>query len=186
MRTWIFAVTAWSSLAAGSSLAAAQLTPDESALALAVAKVAVNEASMGATQADIALIWQVTQSHGRTAAARLDWLSRHSSCVLGAREITDRERRFSNCGWTRNLTDSDAQPEGWPADWRWSSSVRRWRQHRAFARALVGGRARMRPCPETPYTWGGRVIDMAQALRRGLRPVGCVGTANEGFVPRGA
>ncbi len=151
-------------------------------LALAIAMVAANEASLDASLEDVALIYQVARSHGLTDAQRLAWLRRHSSCILTDRPLSHAEE-WSNCPWTRGLRDSDEQPAAWPRDWPvWRAYRDRWRQLRAWARALVAGELAVRPCPETPWTWGGRIIDMRQALRRGLRPVGCVGTSNEGFV----
>lgn len=147
-------------------------------LALAVAKVGVNEAGWRAP-ADIALIWQVTEGRGRTDEARLQWLSRHSSCVLSDRPMTDEEAR-GNCVWSRNLQDDDEQPEGWPEDVRWENYRRRWRQVRTFAQRLVDGRDGMRPCEETPLTWGGPG-DHVGALRRGLRPIVCRSTLNTGY-----
>lgn len=161
---------------------AAQDVSVQDELALAIAKVGVNEAGWG-SPADIALIWQITEGRGRTDEARLAWLRRHSSCVLSNRPMTEEEAR-GNCRWTHGLAASDEQPEGWPGDAIWQNYVRRWRQIRRLATMLVDGRSDLRPCPETPQTWGGRELDMHQALRRGLRPVGCRETLNEGFVVR--
>jgi hypothetical protein len=162
-------------------LASAQSEIDRD-LALALAKTTLNEASFGASPADLYLIWQITEARGRTNERRLEWLRRHSSCVNTNRPMSAAELR-SNCRWTRNLGWSDAQPEGWPAGFPWLRRHReRWSQMRRVSLALVRGRVYTRPCPVAPSTWGGRVIDLAQALARGLRPVGCRGTANEGFV----
>lgn len=155
------------------------MTPVELALALAVAQVCVNEASWN-SPADCALVYQATESHGRTPEARLDWLERHShtvfsSCIAGR----------GNCRWTPGLTWSDAEPEGWPeAAPPWSTYVDRWRRIRELAEALVTGRIRRRPCPRGVVTWGGP-MDIDAALRRGLRPLECRGTLNTGFA-RGA
>ena len=154
-------------------------------LDLAVAKVAANEASLARVRPDdVALIWQVTEGHGDTDAERLRWLTAHSSCVLTSRSLSAFEQR-SNCRWSRGLTASGREPAGWSSTYpglAWGPYRGRWAQVRELARRLVSGELDLRPCPETPDTWGGRVIDMEQALRRGLRPVGCVGTVNEGFV----
>lgn len=160
--------------------AQAQLELDRRELALAVAKVAVNEAGFRSPQ-DVALIWQVTEARGRTHADRLSWLRRHSSCVLTDRPLNREELRRGNCSWTRYLGDDDAQPEGWPSDLVWSNFVRRWRQIRQLSLRLVDGRSRLRPCTETPRTWGG-IMDHTRALERGLRPIRCEGTLNTGFV----
>lgn len=176
----LWAVLRWAPAGAQDSLSRA-----ERDLSLAVAKVAANEASLARSRpADVALIWQVTEAHGTDAAGRLGWLRSHSSCVLTDRPLSDYERR-SNCVWTRGLDDSRRAPEGWAEAYphlSWSRFAGRWAQVRTVARLLVSGRRTERPCPRTPDTWGGRELDMEQALRRGLRPVGCVGTVNEGFV----
>ena len=158
-------------------------------LALAVAKVGVNEAGWR-MPADVALIYQTTRGRDRrprTTAERLEWLTRHSSCVLTDRPLREGEER-TNCIWTRFLSDSDAEPENFPEIAVWQNYVRRWQQVRTFARQLVEGRSRMRPCSETPYSWGGP-MDHARALRLGMRPLNCrdprtgTPTLNDGFVP---
>lgn len=55
----------------------------------------------------------------------------------------------------------------------------------------LSGEETMRPCPSTPWTWGGRRLDMPQALARGLVPLNCRDprtgepTLNEGFALAG-
>lgn len=144
-------------------------------LALAIAKVAVNEAGFD-SPADVALIWQVVERHAPDE--RLPFLKRHSPCVLRAE---DPGRRRGNCEWTRNLRWSDAEPDGWPSGIPWERYADRWARVRAFTRGLVNGSVRRRPCAEQPITWGSRRLDIQQALSRGLEPLGCVGTLNEGF-----
>lgn len=159
-------------------------------LALAIAKVAANEASLATIRpAEVALIWQVTEARASTPRARLRFLEQHSSCVLGDRPLTEREIE-SNCVWTRNLRADDAQPDGWPATVAWSLFRGRWSQVRELASDLVTGRSDLRPCPRPPFTWGSRRIDMERALARGLVPLGCVDrngvpTLNEGFALAG-
>ena len=161
------------------------MTAVELALALAVAAVGMNEA--GGRPADVALIYQVAEGHGETAAERLAWLQGHSSCVLTDRPMSERERA-GNCAWTRHLTDSDAEPVGWPetASWeRWGRP--RWRRARRLAHALVSGRETRRPCERAPDTWGG-AMDAQRAREAGMRPVVCRGTRNFGWLyplPRG-
>jgi hypothetical protein len=155
------------------------VTAVELALALAVAAVSMNEA--GGHGADVALIYQVAEGHGETAAERLRWLRRHSSCVLTDRPMSARERA-GNCAWTRHLADTDAEPQGWPetASWeRWG--LPRWRRARRLARALVSGEDRRRPCDRTPDTWGG-AMDAERALAAGMRPVVCRGPRNRGWL----
>lgn len=153
----------------------------ERALALAIAKVAANEASLSATRADVALIWQVTEGHGSTHAERLAWLTAHSSCVMTDRALRRSERR-TNCRWSRGLRDDDLEPAGWIARWGpWAAYAPRWARVRLYALRLVRGERRLRPCAERPWTWGG-AMDHERALRRGLRRVTCVGTRNAGYV----
>jgi hypothetical protein len=161
--------------------------PEEgAALALAVAKVAVNEASLASIRpAEVALIYQTAEARADTTRGRLRWLRAHSSCVLGERPLTPREER-SNCVWTRELHDDDREPEGWPPMLSWARHAPRWAQVRELARRLVDGEERFRPCPTSPFSWGGRSIDMAHALERGLVPLDCRDadgrpTLNEGF-----
>jgi len=162
---------------------------DERALAVAVAKVAANEASLQRVRpAEVALIWQVTSAHGETARERLIWLRGHSSCVLGVHPPMSGIRP-GNCAWTRNLQDNDAEPEGWAERYPHLSWVRytgRWAQVRAFARRLVRGEPYERPCRGTPITWGGP-MDHEHAAARGLVPMGCRDesgqpTLNDGFM----
>jgi hypothetical protein len=159
----------------GAAGGASAQTRAERELALAVAKVAVNEAGFRAP-ADVALVWQVTEAHGSTTSARLGWLRAHSARVLGDRECTG-----GNCIWTRGLTWGDDEPEGWPETWPpWRLYRARWAQVRAYALALVQGRVAARPCAETPDTWGGE-MDHQGAIDRGMRRCGCVGTLNQGY-----
>lgn len=147
-------------------------TPVERALALAVAQVAANEASLSRIRpVDVGLIWQVVTSHGETPHERLAWLRLHSSCVLTDREMTDFEAG-SNCVWSRHLTASDRRPEGFPEHLGWSNFRERWRQVRELALQLVLGERTMTVCSEAPWTWGGR-MDREHAERVGLRRLEC-------------
>lgn len=160
-------------------------------LVLAVAKVAANEASLATIRpSEVALIWQVTEARADTSAGRLAWLRAHSSCVLTDRPMSARQAD-SNCRWSRNLRADGRRPEGWPAGIPWSAYRGRWAQLRELSRRLVSGEETMRPCPSTPWTWGGRRLDMPQALARGLVPLNCRDprtgepTLNEGFALAG-
>src|SRR5690606_36188136 len=113
-----------------------------------------------------------TEARGDTTAERLAWLRAHSSCVLTDRPMSDRQAA-GNCRWSRHLRADDTRPEGWPAHLSWERHAPRWAQVRELARRLVIGEMDMKPCPSTPWTWGGRRIDMAQALARGLVPLDC-------------
>lgn len=158
----------------------------EADLALAVSQVCANEATLHASPEDCAMIWQVTRSHGRTAAARLRWLRRHSNCVLTDRPMTEKERK-GNCRWSRYLTASDSKPRGWPEGVNWRGLYdSRWARIRQYVRGLVSGATPVSgwPCPEDPDTWGSPKLDMEQALKQGMQRLHCVGTANEGFLFR--
>jgi hypothetical protein len=163
----------------------------ERALALDVARVAVNEGGFGGQRpdgtralpgAEIALIWQTVRGKGRTTETRHAWLRRHSSCVLTTRELTTRER-LGNCAWTRNLRDDDSEPLGWPNRVPWARRVARWGVVRAEATSLVRGNPPRYgwPCRQDPDTWGGD-LDHAHALAAGMTPLECVGTLNEGYL----
>lgn len=167
------------------------LSRDESALALGLAKIGVNEAGIATVHpAEIALIWQTVEARGDTARERLGWLRGHSSCVLGE-SGTRSGVRPGNCAWSRNLRDSDAEPEGWSERYphlRWSRYALRWRQIRELSRRLIAGEIVMRPCPVAPLTWGS-AEDTPRALRRGLVMIDCRDesgrpTRNRGFVRR--
>jgi len=164
-------------------------TPAERALALAIAKVGVNEASLiRVTPADVALVHQTAATHGDTPHARLAWLRAHSNCVLSDREMSETEAA-GNCPWSRGLRDDDTRPEAWPSTLSWPRFRERWRQVRTLALALVLGTRSIEPCPEPPWTWGGP-MDRARALERGMRPLGCrdpetgLPLRNEGYALR--
>lgn len=153
------------------------MTPIELALALALAQVSVNEAGFD-SPADIALVYQATEAHGSTPAARLAWLRSHSSCVLGD---DDPSTRPGNCAWTRNLRWNEREPKDWPtAGPPWSHYRDRWNRVRRFAAALVAGRVTRRPCEGRVVTWGS-AEDAPSAIARGLRPLRCDSTHNIGF-----
>lgn len=158
------------------SAAGSDLDRIQSRLALAVAKVAANEASLATIRpADVALIHQVATARASTPREQLRWLRAHSPCVLGGRDV-DALARPGNCRWTRALRDSGAEPEGWRETYphlAWGRYARRWSQVRAVARRLVAGELVMRPCPSPPWTWGSVRLDMERALARGLVPLGC-------------
>lgn len=145
----------------------------EERLALAVAKVAVNEANFE-SPADVALVYQCTEAHGDAPGEQLAWLRSHSARVLGDREC----REGRNCRWSRGLTLAATRPPGWPEGVRWRPAA--WRRVLRLARRLVGGEEQRRPCIGRPVTWGGD-MDHAEALRRGLRPLHCAGTRNTGY-----
>lgn len=155
----------------------------EQRLALAVAKVAANEGVM-IRSADVALVWQVTRSHGETDTERLSWLRAHSRRVLG--DECDPEAH-ANCMWTRNLRWGPWMPEGWTD--RYPSGLWRpngWMRVLRLALDLVEGRTYFEPCYRAPYTWGGR-MDVRDAIKRkGLIPLSCSGSLNEGFIQRSA
>lgn len=132
-------------------------------LALEIAKVAVNEASLSAAPADVALVHQVATARAEGAEAQLRWIRQHSSCVTTTRRMTDAERR-GNCRWTRHLADDDSEPADWPEGARWDRFVDRWRSIRRYAWRLVSGRVTHRPCGGDPFTWGGTMDDPPPGL----------------------
>lgn len=171
-------------------LGAQELHDVDAELALAVAKVAANEASLSAIRpAEVALIYQCAEARASTNSARLAWLRRHSSCVLTDRAMTAEETR-GNCPWARALEDDDAEPDAWPEHISWPRHARRWAQVRELARRLVDGRERFRPCAGEPFTWGGE-MDRERAIERGLVPLRCVDeegapTLNTGYALAGS
>lgn len=149
------------------------------ALPLAVAQVAANEAGLREEPTrDVALIWQVTRSRARTVRGRLQWLRAHSSCVLTDRAFEGREV-YTNCSWTRYLTDSNREPRYWPSSWpRWAPTyARRWAVLRQRAWELVSGRRSDEPCEGVPFSWGSRQ-DHPRAIERGLVLLESEGTLN--------
>jgi hypothetical protein len=127
------------------------LTPIERRLALAVAKVCVNEASWN-SPSDCALIWQTAENRAQTPAGRLRWLTRHSSCVLDSTQA-EADAAPGNCSWTRNLTRSTRRPDRYRGPWR----AERWERVLGLADRLVAGQEQRRPCSDgEPFTWDGR------------------------------
>ena len=149
-------------------------------LVLAVAKVAANEGALWSLH-DTDLIWQVVEHRGINTARRLEWLRRHSGRVLERKPC-----RRGNCSWSRNLSRrTGVVPAGiasGQAEWWLHEMVPRWVAVLERADALVRGKVHSRPCHIPPQTWGGRLIDVEQAARRGLYPIGCdERTLNDGF-----
>lgn len=143
----------------------------EDELVLAVAKVCANEASLRSEAfADCTLIWQTA----RHREDPLEWLQRHSSCVLGDREAV------GNCRWSRHLDLKGTEPEGFDAVWENFRLI--WVMMLDHVRALVRGEGRD-VCPVDPDTWGGP-MDEGRARRAGWVLVLCRGTANSGWLWR--
>lgn len=165
---------------------AAPLPLAEQELALSVARVCANEAFR--SRPDCLLIWQATRRHGENAEARLDWLRRHSRCVLGPSDPSPSRTRIGNCRWTRYLNREGTEPRNWPHSIPWQGANQRmWLQTLAMVENLVRG---MRPregwpCEIDPDTWAGRRTDeqrIAQ-LPPTMVPLRCATPAhgNEGF-----
>jgi hypothetical protein len=146
-------------------------------LVLAVARTAANEAF--GSPGDVALIAQVTRSHGRSRATRLRWLRRHSPCATGVLSQQEAEQRPGNCRWSRNLDRSLKRPLGWPTGLSWTRYRRVWQRTLTLSRQCVRGRCRS-PCEGRPWTWGG-AMDDAGARARGLVPLVCTETLNGGY-----
>jgi hypothetical protein len=153
--------------------------------------VCVNEAFH--SYGDCLLIWQATRRHGETPEARLAWLRRHSSCVLGPTDPAPTRTRIGNCRWSRYLVPGDAAPLNWPEGWVWEGiNQRSWARTIQLTRGLVAG-LRPRggwPCALDPDTWAGRRTDEQRiaGLPPTIVPLNCTDplnrerqTANEGF-----
>lgn len=145
-------------------------------LALALAVVAAHEGALDNLR-DTDLVWQVVESRASSTAGRLRFLRQHSPRALGLEPCNGR-----NCVWSVDLLrDPDATPQNTDQGYWRSVRAPQWRLIRERAMALVYGAADdARPCLRAPYTWGG-AMDHAGALKRGLRPLGCSGTLNDGF-----
>lgn len=157
------------------------LTRDENQLAFDVAKVATNEGAFQNVLAETALVWQVVETNAKTTPRRIAFLMRHSGRVLGQRECLPSRP----CFWTRELNLHGTIPPPLATSpkmidfWNYRL-VHKWWEVLEVARRLVSGVETFRPCPTPPRTWGGSV-DHARALRRGMKPLGCGPTQNEGY-----
>lgn len=145
-------------------------------LALELAVVAAHEGALDNVQ-DTALVWQVVEARGRTDRERLSFLRSHSGRALGRKPCTE-----ANCVWSVELLNA---PSKTPASvdqgyWR-SVRAPQWELVQRKALGLVYGVDDDRPCLGTPYSWG-YAGDLDGAYRlRGLVPMGCEGTLNDGF-----
>lgn len=152
---------------------------EEEGLIDAVWRVGLNEGCL-LNLRDCALVWQVVEGWSEP---RLPRLRRHSSRVLGLKPCTT-----GNCRWSRDLSRDASVPaalaSGQAAWWRVVAAPRA-RAALAYVRKLVRGEIVDRPCPITPFTWGGPG-DVQHAARNGLFPIGCEGTLNDGFAPLSA
>jgi hypothetical protein len=146
-------------------------------LALQVARVATNEGALQ-RRAQAALVWQTTRESAKTTEKRAEWLAKHSPRVHGTRPC-----RGGNCVWTPHLDRSGALPPGlgMPLQ-QWKILVQPvWLDTLAYVEWLVRGeRKRDDPCRIQPKTWGCEA-DREGALKRGLFPIGCANTLDDGF-----
>ena len=138
------------------------------ALALDVARTAVNEASLAAGRRDVDMIYEATRFHGGTDGERLDWLRRHSRCAnpmgdcnrdgqVGEADYIAAEARPGNAGWTRYLEWSGDEPANYQRRGRrrvWRAD--RWLQVRERALARVMADRPTRVCGVPIRTWGSR------------------------------
>ena len=146
-------------------------------LALFVARVSANEGSF-VSRKEAALVWQTTRSSAKTDAKRFEWLGRHSPRVGGTQVC-----KSGNCFWTPNLSRAGFLPVGLDIKQdMWDRRVAPlWLDTLRYVDWMVqGGRKSEDPCPVTPTTWGGP-MDRRGALTRGLIPIGCRGTLNDGY-----
>jgi len=146
-------------------------------LALWVARVAANEGALKA-RSQAALVWQTTRNAAPTTEKRSEWLSKHSPRVHGRRAC-----RAGNCRWTPALQRGEEQPEalGLPADYWTLKVLPLWLDTLTYVDWMVQGeRDSEDPCHITPRTWGCE-MDRPLALSRGLYPIGCADTKDDGF-----
>jgi hypothetical protein len=157
-------------------------TPDERLAALLLARYAGHEADLE-RRGDLLLIWQAAESHGETLEERVDWLRRHSRCVVAdpPRVRPGRRcRRFRGMGWAA------VEPPDWPASVPWRRAEPDWRAYLELALDVVTGRETRRPCDAPIDTWDGRHW-LDQRLEEGYREITCRDpwtgelTANAGF-----
>ncbi len=124
-------------------------------------------------------MWQVTRFNGDKARdGRMGWLRRHSKKVAGIEPCAK-----GNCLWTPYLSRSLREPAGYLAgskDWR-DITRSAWESLLQYVDQLVLEEVTEDdPCALEPATWGGK-MDLAGARKRGLYPIGCTGTLNDGF-----
>jgi len=143
-----------------------------------VARISANEGALH-SHADAALVWQATRVNGdRARDGRAGWLSRHSPAVAGRRACAR-----GNCRWSPYLARDGRFPTGLAVTHDfWRVRVRpAWLSLLQYVDDLVlNDRDDDDPCAIEPATWGGK-MDIVGARARGLYPIGCVGTLNDGF-----
>lgn len=149
-------------------------------LALELAVVAAHEGAF-MNLAETALIMQVLETRERSDLRRLALLRNHSPRALGLKP-----GEAGNTVWSVELLKAPNKPPasiekvkpGW---WQKARSLL-WERVRRYALELVYGIELWRPCPGPgPYTWG-FAGDWLGAIARGLRPMGCEGVDNDGFI----
>lgn len=159
--------------APGTAIAIAALLASSSAAAqhdegLDLARAAVHEAGLGATEDEVAAIYAV-------AIAR----SRGSMRVQMPRFFAGRTSR----PWALWLRRDAREPWSWPESMRWDRYRDRWVALLAIADLVVAGELRHR-CALDPEFWGGPGIDDDRAARLELVEVPCGETRNRFFVSR--
>lgn len=155
------------------------VTSSRRQLALELAVVAAHEGALE-NLSDTALVWQVVEVNGGDSVIkRLAFLRRHSGRALGLKPCD----RAGNCRWSVDLLRApNAAPPSTDAEWWHARRAQAWRLVREYAANLVAGGAPWRPCSRPPRTWG-YSGDVEKARARGLVPMGCAGTLNDGFEP---
>lgn len=147
-------------------------------LALRVAQVAVNEGALR-NRGELELVWQTVESNAQDLEDRRDWLRRHSRRVHGLARCPSGR----NCQWTPQLDRTLRQPPALslPSADFWRLRVEPiWEDALRYADWLVRGGRYRQPCHVPPRTWGGE-RDREAAIKRGLFPIGCSGTENDGY-----
>jgi hypothetical protein len=144
---------------------------------LALARVAVSEAGLLATEDEIAAIHAVLRA--RCERCRLLTSARaYSSRVFDARRTDPR-------AWVAFLDPRGIRPTHWPRGMDWNAYRLNWLHVYELAGRATRGELPHR-CDESPVHWGGSV-DRERAQRMGLVRVNCGDTRNDFYVlPRSA
>lgn len=189
MRLIIAAAALW---LATTPAHAAELSPEERAAALDLARYAANEAGLVDGWGDAVLIWQTAETFASTTRGRHAFLRQHSRCALhpqpvvyvaGTTRVANGEH---NCAWASHLRANGQRPEGWPRNLSWSYHRPLWLGLVAWCERIVAGEVVWRPCAVPPMTWGG-VPDHERAARLGMERLYCIDPttdeplANDGY-----
>jgi hypothetical protein len=163
----------------------AEMTAATAALVLAVFRVACNEGAL-VNLREVSIVYQVTQSHGRSSGERLAWLRRHSprSCCARRDEGLgpSASRAKGNQTWTSQLLPSCEKPEALDVSKAWWEARRRASCFAVYhlAEALVTARIEDKPCDGAPTTWAAPWY-RARPLAQGMIEHHCEGVLNRAW-----